>query len=305
MSGREYARNVVERVAAQCRSLGQGRSARLNAVDDTRGPFIEQLLRYVDSRRCTRAQATAEGPSIDIDARPGRVVFECNADGLLERDILPLCGTGGIGLDAAFRGAWRVCLQSGDFSFYFGQPTADVFVPIWDQPSDRPPDNKTRITLHLHRGGAASPAREAWIDLMKQVQELQPNHLLFLQQLRQMKITVRNEDDGTVVANNFQLCRRADNVAAVSGSFGSADETPTRECRYFLTRTPIQDALGDPNEDHPCSGNIKDGSPEVVLAFPVDADSVPVIEPQELYSFMPLGEFGFKVRCSIHDKGFR
>ena len=307
MLDRRDAKNVVDRVAARCRASAPGHPNRLNSsLDDAASPFIEQLLRFVDARGYSGAQTAAEEPFVQVDARPGRIVFEYNDDELLERDIYSLCGLRGEQdgqasqeratlPERAFQAGWGMHLQSGSLSFCFGQPIADVIVPVWDDPGDGSPDNKTRITLHQHREGSAPSTGQDSMDFFKQVQEPQPRHLLFLRQLRHMRISIRDEDGELVTANDFQLRSLKDDIVVVSGTSRTAEGTLTQERHYFVTRTAIPRTLSDPTEEHGFK-SIMDESPEIVLAFPVDADFVPVKEPQETGADFPLSSFGFKVR---------
>jgi hypothetical protein len=43
---------------------------------------------------------------------------------------------------------------------------------------------------------------------------------------------------------------------------------------------------------------------EIVLAFPVTDDPVPIIEPQEVYAFLPIRKMGFNVSRNFFQLSF-
>ncbi|GAB1197743.1 hypothetical protein APSETT444_007046 [Aspergillus pseudonomiae] len=163
MSTREIAKQAVEAIAAK---LGYVDSAVLNRIgtvlleerriieqslgakDENMGHsiktsnarFVFELLQNADDNRFTRARERNELPFISFRVYPDRIIVECNEDGFRTEDLSAICSVGesskaashgyigakGIGFKSVFMAAWKVHIQSGNFSFHFKHRIGDL-----------------------------------------------------------------------------------------------------------------------------------------------------------------------------------
>lgn len=131
--------------------------------------------------------------------------------------------------------------------------------------------------FHLH----LAPSENGG-DLSTQLRNVRPTLLLFLRQLRVLRITipnvtleVRRTDDGD--RDMVSLERIRDGARDVEN--------------YILVRHIAQTPVGEPGRE-----GVKES--EIVLAFPVTENQEPVTKQQEVHAFLPLRCYGFKVCVS-------
>lgn len=66
-------------------------------------------------------------------------------------------GARGIGFKSVFIAAWKVEIQSRNYTFYFKHDRGDLglrmVLPVWQDVRESLPDSLTRNTLHLHQKG--------------------------------------------------------------------------------------------------------------------------------------------------------
>lgn len=145
---------------------------------------------------------------------PPWLVVDCNEDGFTYDNLKAISAVGqssktgargyigekGIGFKSVFMAAWKVTIQSGDFSFYFKHHRDDkgsgMVRPRWidlDEAEALEP-NMTRMTLLLHR---ASPEemKEQQEMIRQQLNGIQESLLLSTQNLKEIRVTLFDEDD--------------------------------------------------------------------------------------------------------------
>jgi HSP90 family molecular chaperone len=112
--------------------------------------FVFELLQNADDNQYTRGQ----DPYVIFRVYPDRIVIECNEDGFTRQNLTAICDIGkssktgsqgyigekGIGFKSVFMAAWRVHIQSRDFSFDFihrkGDSGMGMITPIWQERRD-------------------------------------------------------------------------------------------------------------------------------------------------------------------------
>ena len=152
----------------------------------------------------------------------------------------------------------------------------------------------TKITLILRN----DVDRE---DLEKQFfKDLPETLLLFLKKLRRIIVnrydaTETLSNQTTYTSNGDDTNRRA-TLTKVAGNGDSSLETTLT--RYFITKRQL---LNLPEHGQRKGHN----SAEIILAFPVDEDDVPIIRRQDVYAYLPVGNFGFPARLSFSDLQWR
>lgn len=133
--------------------------------------FVFELLQNAEDNHYTRAREQGYEPYISFQVYDDRIIIDCNEDGFKEENVRAICDVGksskvgaqgyigakGIGFKSVFMAAWRVHIQSGDFSFYFERLDGDsgigMIVPLWQDHLPDVPPHITRMTLHLHNTG--------------------------------------------------------------------------------------------------------------------------------------------------------
>jgi hypothetical protein len=243
--------------------------------------------------------------------RPSSIVVECNEDGFIEENVLSISRIGssskskdrgyigekGIGFKSVFQVATAIRIQSNSFSFSFryGEgATRDklgIVTPILEDeliPVDVLP--LTRMTLTPFQAEEAIP----YASLVAQFQQDIPdNLLLFLSTLEKIEIQCQHPDERSTLTT-FKKIKGDDGImhmVHLVKSVHHADGTSVTEDppdRYYITKRDIPRL-----SVHTSRPNID--SCEVVLAFPVDAASCPLISTQYCFAFLPIRRINFSV----------
>jgi hypothetical protein len=278
--------------------------------------FVFELLQNADDNQYTRGQ----DPYVVFRVYPDRIVIECNEDGFTQQNLTAICDIGkssktgsqgyigekGIGFKSVFMAAWRVHIQSGNFSFDFvhrkGDSGMGMITPIWQERSDPAlPFELTRITLYLHdQSDPADRERDRQI-INQQFLELQDTLLLFLRKLRKIEVSFHDEEGSQTKGVIFTLSRIEGSDAAVIERT-CTDAAQNRKRTYHIVKHIARGLARSENRDLSDAEEATRSfaTSEIVLAFPVIEDpvteeEVPVIEPQEVFAFLPVRKMGFNV----------
>ncbi|CEJ62510.1 hypothetical protein PMG11_11007 [Penicillium brasilianum] len=159
--------------------------------------FLFELLQNADDNRFTLAREHNELPFISFNVYPDRIIVEYNEDGFRIEDLSAICSVGestkaashsyigakGIGFKSVFIAAWKVQIQSGNFSFHFKHKIGDLglgmVLPDWEDSEYECPDRLTRITLYLHTEGEPHALEHFRQTIFQQLGDLQQTSLLF------------------------------------------------------------------------------------------------------------------------------
>ncbi len=187
--------------------------------------------------------------------------------------ICPCIGEKGIGFKSVFTVADQVYITSGPYSFHFDKTAPlGMITPIL---GSRYPAVRGWTTFHLHLAPSENGS-----DLSTQLRDVRPTLLLFLRQLRILRIVIpgavtlevrRTDDDDRDTISLERILNGARDVE-----------------RYILVRHLAQTPVGEPGRE-----DVKES--EIVLAFPVSENQEPVMKQQEVHAFLPLRCYGFKV----------
>lgn len=229
-------------------------------------------------------------------------MIDSNEDGFSKANINAICSTGestktfsqgyigekGIGFKSVFKVARKVHVQSGPFSFAFKYQHGEeedglgMVTPMNEDPLDVPNGVRTRMILYLLE--QCDRAK-----LYNEFASLPDTLLLFLKKLKQLSIKISLPGYSQVEQmyslsskdNRVSICKRIVNSK-------SSSTQDYRIIRHQVTNMPNDHARKGINEA------------EVVLAFPLDRDDVPVLENQHVFAFLPLRKLGFKVGFYIY-----
>lgn len=251
---------------------------------------------------------------------PDKLVVDCNEDGFTEENLSAICDVGnssksgsqgyigekGIGFKSVFMAAWKVHIQSGHLSFSFvhrrGDSGMGMVKPIWEEPAGAlPRENYTRITLFLHEGGDAEQTRREREDVREQFRELEPALLLFVGRLRCVNVTFCNGQGRQTWATSLMRHQAAETGRAVlekrTADGGSVRDVAPERHIYHITEHTATNVARHDNRELSASDRSSPASRQskIVLAFPVSAESVPIIEAQKVFAFLPMKQMGFNV----------
>lgn len=302
-----------------------GLSHRAKQVDDIGARFIVELLQNADNNKFVKTNSKGEVPFIRFKVWSDKIIVECHEDGFTAEDVEALraegtstkttthryLGAKGVGLKSVFIAASRVHIQSGPFSFEVRRNSADpgrfMIEPSWRAPEVKL-GSTTRMTIWLHSDGNAEQKTSRNASLMKRLDDLDVTCLLFLKNLRSISVEQYDDKGESVRRRSFTKRSWSANRTALETILSEGGHATT-SCRFYhVTR---QKATGLPfssNRSVQASPDISGlgATANVVLAFPVCADSQPITdEPQHLFAFLPIKKSNYKVCASFSDSLFR
>lgn len=246
-------------------------------------------------------------------------MVECNEDGFTEANLRAICSIGqssktgaqgyigekGIGFKSVFKVAWKVHIQSGDYSFCFrhrkGQSGMGMISPEWEAPSETVLGPLTRITLFLH-GDGEDVDGATWKSITSQLNELQPTMLLFLKNLKQISIRIYDDDNREQSSSLLSIESCEGWFQSVVKKAETRDGVPSNsQQKYYVAKTTARDLPKNENREYSADeeGRRAYATAPVVLAFPLSEDNVPVIKTQEVFAFLPMRDVGFNVSYRV------
>ena len=280
--------------------------------------FIFELLQNADDNLFTRAAAAASQPFVEFRVFHDRIVVECNENGFSEANLRAICNVGksskkgaqgyigekGIGFKSVFKVAWKVHIQSGHFSFSFKHRRGDsgmgMISPEWEDSAGSLDGPLTRMSFFLHDDGDAAHRTAMRQNVTAQLNDLKPAMLLFLKKLKVVRVMVfddngRKEWSCTLSKSQGGVQSGLNVLETTRKSRGQDVERKTQ--RFHVTRETVDGLPRSENREYsPEEEAAKAYSKaEVVLAFPLTDQDVPVIEAQELFAFLPIRRAGFNV----------
>ena len=280
---------------------------------DTR--FVFELIQNAEDNNYTKAKAANEDPFLSFTIHPDKIMVDSNEDGFTENNVKAICsitksgkvvsskskeqrkrgyiGEKGIGFKSVFKVASKVHIQSEPFSFCFeynresaSETGMGMITPFFVEHKAVPDGIRTRMTLHL------APTVD-FDNLVKQFSD--PDHLpdsllMFLSQVNKLTIAIHDTvglTSRTTYRYQYEAKNRKGNLTKVS-LHGLSKVT-----YYHVTKKEFGNLPKDPAREN-------DTSAEVVLAFPIDSNGMPVIEQQHVFAYLPMRQAGFSVRQNIH-----
>ncbi|PKS05647.1 hypothetical protein jhhlp_008166 [Lomentospora prolificans] len=256
--------------------------------------FLLELIQNADDNFYT-----AETPTLSISYSPKRVRIDCNERGFAKQHVEAICrickstksgrsksagfvGEKGIGFKAVFKVASTVWISSGHYSFRFDRDGhLGMIAPIWDEFPETPKEGCTSILLKLDK--ACDEKR-----IVTELESYDEKILLFLRRLRRLEIDCKHgiftlsKPFSTVLARHGQP---AENPAMMTLMNNGIKK------HYFVWRHTATSLPADTRRPGISSS-------EVVVAFPNsgtenNAPTLPVIQPQNVYAFLPIRDYGF------------
>jgi hypothetical protein len=182
-------------------------------------------------------------------------------------------GEKGIGFKSVFKIADVVWIQSGHYSFKFDRhTTCGMIAPIW---APFPYESKAGYTSMCLQLADHCDTMELLIDLAY----LDSRLLIFLRRLREINITA----DETV-----GKLRREDRTTSDGEELITLQEHHSGSRTYKIIHHLATDLPFDPKRPD-CNQS------EIILAFPFGDSNERQMESQNVYAFLPIRDYGFKV----------
>ncbi|EHA18945.1 hypothetical protein ASPNIDRAFT_187731 [Aspergillus niger ATCC 1015] len=304
----EVRRQVEEAMLRKDEMIGSSVVTLSKNLYNSSARFVFELVQNADDNHYTTARGGATVPSLAFHVYPRRIVVDCNEDGFTHENLVAICNVGkssktgaqgyigekGIGFKSVFMVAWKVHIQSGDFSFSFrhkpGGSGMGMISPIWEDVEEQLQRPMTRMTLYLHDD--AAPRETA----MQQFHELQDTLLLFTKNLQRLEVSMYDDDEEKLSSTVFAISSQNENLKVLTKTLLARDGTSEELTRnYHLTKYVAHDLPKSENRNYTDKEQeIRAYSrADIILAFPVTKDSVPVIEPQDVFAFLPIRNMGF------------
>ncbi|KAH8124644.1 hypothetical protein LI328DRAFT_166990 [Trichoderma asperelloides] len=309
----EYRRELKENWLAMENAAAHSTKTLAKQIYGSGARFVFELLQNAEDNKFSKA---TEDPYISFKVYENRLIVECNEDGFTERDLEAICAVGqstksssygyigakGIGFKSVFIAAWKVHIQSGNFSFEFrhrrDDPGLGMVRPIWVPTDERLEGPLTRMTLYFHDEGDPDELQRLKSIIFKQLDDLQQTCLLFLKKLQSVKVAFYAKD-GRVERSKEFLKRQVDRYRiALDTSSTEDDETGKESQIYHITTLKAYGLARSDNRDLPNTDEARTISTtaEVVLAFPLSAQFKPIItkKKREIFAFLPVRESDYK-----------
>ncbi|KAI1418939.1 hypothetical protein F5Y12DRAFT_780524 [Xylaria sp. FL1777] len=275
--------------------------------------FVFEMLQNADDNSFSRARAREEEPYVTFNVASRYITVECNEDGFTRKNLSAICSIGrsskmgaqgyigekGIGFKSVFMAAYKVHIQSENFSFSFlhrrGDSGIGMISPVWEEWENRPASGITRIKLFLI-DNLDFETNVAEHPIMQQFREIQETYLLFMKNLRCVKVNFIDDCESIISSAIYSIRKSADGNRA--SLIRQKDGGIERINNYHVTRHITHNLPRNESRDY---SDVEQAtrtwsSSEVVLAFPLDDEGCAPEEvpSQQVFAFLPIRNMGFK-----------
>lgn len=238
---------------------------------------------------------TVSTPTLNITYKNRTLRIDCNEMGFSKKNVAAICRVGrssksklnnarryigekGIGFKSVFKVSDIVWIHSGHYSFKFDKSQRlGMIAPIWTAFPAKIMPGFTSILLKLSQDCNV-------IELVQEIKALDPRLLIFLQKLKIINIAIQ---EGGKDPWQTSLQRRDEQTGDIAQQLVTLHEK-SRRLSYRIFRFQVKNLPDDPKRV-----GIKQS--ELLLAFPLDDFNKPKIQSQNVYAFLPIRDYGFKV----------
>jgi hypothetical protein len=256
--------------------------------------FLLEIIQNVDDNSYTQAQ-----PRLNLTFKNRTLRVDCNEVGFSRKNVEAICRIGrstkagidhtlryigekGIGFKSVFKVSNAVWIQSGHYSFKFDKrEKLGMIAPIWAEFPEPTYDGSTSILLEI---APDIDTRE----LLTELKKLDSRLLIFLRKLRSINVAVF-QPGGIVWRKSLS---REDNSDDEQQQVVTLDNNEV-SVSYVITRFPVHSMPVEQKREG-CK------SSEIMLAFPIGELNHANIGSQQVYTFLPIRDYGFKVRTQEH-----
>ncbi|KAL5334193.1 hypothetical protein BJX70DRAFT_378796 [Aspergillus crustosus] len=274
--------------------------------------FVFELLQNADDNSFRVAMSTSTDPFVSFHVYDRQIVVECNEDGFTRENLVAICNVGkssktgaqgyigekGIGFKSVFMVAWKVHIQSRDFSFSFrhkvGESGMGMISPVWEDSDEALPTPLTRITLFLHDTGSDEALFRQRETMLQQFEELKATFLLFMKNIRRIEVKIYDDTGKAASHSTFSIQHQGSGQVTLHHDVSNGGTT-NNSTQYFHTTRYV--ASGIPRSENRAYTEAEVttqafAQPTIILAFPLTQDCIPIIEPQDVFAFLPIRNMG-------------
>jgi len=191
-------------------------------------------------------------------------------------------GEKGIGFKSVFKVADVVQVASGYYEFKLDRATPiGMILPV---PTEFPPSDRvarhTQFLLWLK-------GKEDGDNIHRDLEHIEPQLLLFLRKLRELRVS----NMGTDSIYRLEAIRSDADYGGETATIlrSRSDSEVAESSKYLILRHTVK---GLPKESRREGVSVS----EVVVAFAVRDEGSPNTETQKVFAFLPVGNYGFRVR---------
>ena len=261
--------------------------------------FLLELIQNADDNSFSMAETTPR-LQVHYDSDSRRLLLSCNETGFHRGNVEAICAVGrstkankgdgagsvryigekGVGFKSVFKVADVVWIKSGKYSFKFDRrERLGMITPIWAPfPLPVPDGNDTLMLLDL---SAKCDVRE----LLAEIRDFDHRSLLFLRTLKQLVFSITEkpgENWKSVITRKVEvgLDKGWETVELHHGTFQE---------RFLVTKYQAEGLPAESKREGLAVSEIR-------LAFPISHKGVAQTTRQLVYAFLPIRDYGFKVR---------
>ena len=276
--------------------------------------FVLELLQSIDDNHYTKAQADGFVPFVYFHVYPDQIILDCNGDEFTKENLEAICNAGEcfetsaqgyiggkwIGFKSVFMVAWKVHIQSGNFSFSFQHQRGDsgigMISPIWEDSGKPLAGSLTRITFFLNETGEHDVLTGQQETLLQQFQELQDTILLFMKNIKRIDIKMYDESDLITSRTYYSMLHEANDQVSLTKKIIQNGQVQRYTRYYHITKHIAEHLAKNENRTYSEAEEATRAyeKAEIILAFPLTDNSLPIIEPQEVF-----GHIGFTVKLLL------
>jgi hypothetical protein len=256
--------------------------------------FLLELIQNADD--CSYSDLI---PTLNITYENRSLRIDYNEKGFEAKHVNGICSIGqgtkgndptnyigekGVGFKSVFKVADVIWISSGAYSFKLDKrERLGMIAPIWAEFPQKALPGQTSFYLQL-----SADYKEG--ELIQELCSFDSRMLIFLRKLRDVNIRV-TQKDRTVWKNSL---KRTD--GQVNNNKLTTLQQNEKLTRYVVYRTTA-DNLPFESKRIGCSKS------EILLAFPIAfQETEPEWKFQQVYSFLPIRDYGFTVRNSINNR---
>ncbi|EQB58063.1 hypothetical protein CGLO_01742 [Colletotrichum gloeosporioides Cg-14] len=275
--------------------------------------FIFELLQNADDNQYNKASASGSIPFVSFHIFPDQIIIECNEDGFTHENMKAICAVGessktgaqgyigekGIGFKSVFMVAWKVHIQSNAFSFSFrhqkGESGMGMITPVWEETDEVLESPLTVITLHLLNTETSNGVAETGEMIRAQFDELQETVLLFLKNIRRISVSFYDDDERQTTTVSHARTQPQPGRVELESVYATNGRRRKQTKHFHVTRVKATNLAKNDNRTYTEAEEAVRAysASEVVVAFPLSKKSVPIVEPQDVFAFLPVRPAGF------------
>lgn len=279
--------------------------------------FVFELLQNAEDNSFDKAREANLTPYVSFEVHPDHIIIDCNEDGFEPKNIKAICAVGqssksgvqkgyvgekGIGFKSVFMAAWKVYIQSGHFSFFFQHKRGDqglgMISPIWHEPEEEEvlSHPMTRMKLLLGDGHNPIPSSQYQI-ILNQFDSLKESILLFMRNLGEIRISIFDHEGKIKSSTTFlKHCVNASLIRLTKITKIAEKENEASKYYYIFKHTVGNLEKNENRTYEEYEEKTKAyASAEIVLGFPLTEESIPALEYQDIFAYLPMKQAEFRV----------